>query len=295
MEHLLEMLKWIQTMRNPALDHVFTWITILGEEYFAIAVLCIILWCVNKKFGYVIGFAYLTSWIFNFSLKEIFHVPRPFVLDKSIIPIRPETATGFSLPSGHTQSISSLSTAVAAAFRKKWIYAAAILLVILMAASRMYLGVHTLLDVAIGAVAGIVWVFVANAIFNYAERTNRRALLLVMFIPMVLGMIFIQDNDYYKVAGTFTSFLIGYLLDSRYIHYETNSLPWQQVIKFALGMAVLIAIKAIGKEVLGESLMSNYLRYLLIGFWITVIAPLLFNKMFGKKPFYTKNNIDCQM
>lgn len=272
-----------------------TLVTVLGEEYFAIGVLCLILWCVNKKFGYAISFAYLSSWIFNFSIKQIFQVPRPFVLDTSIIPIRPETATGFSFPSGHTQSISSLSTAVAAAFRKKWIYAAAILLVILMAASRMYLGVHTLLDVAVGAVAGISWVFAANAIFNYTERTGRKALLLFMFIPMVIGMVFIQDNDYYKIAGTFTSFIIGYLLDSRYIHYEAKSLPWQQVIKFILGMAVLIAIKAIVKEVLGVSLVSDYIRYLLIGFWITVIAPLLFNKMFVKKSFSTSNNIDGQM
>jgi membrane-associated phospholipid phosphatase len=281
MEYLLEMLKWIQAMRNPLLDNVFTSITVLGEEYFAIGVLCLILWCVNKKSGYAIGFAYLTSWIVNFSLKQIFQVPRPFALDKDIIPIRPETATGFSFPSGHTQSISSLSTAVAAVYRRKWIYAAAILLVILMAASRMYLGVHTLLDVAVGAIAGIAWVFAANAVFNYSERTNRKALLLVMFIPMVLGMVFIQDNDYYKIAGTFTSFTAGYLLDSRYIHYEANSLPWQQVIKFILGMAVLIAIKTIAKEVLGVSLVSDYIRYLLIGFWITVIAPLLFKKLFG--------------
>lgn len=295
MEYLLEMLKWIQSMRNPLSDNVFTSITVLGEEYFAIGVLCLILWCVNKKFGYAIGFAYLTSWIINFSLKEVFKVPRPFVLDKDIIPIRPETATGFSFPSGHTQSISSLSTAVAAAFQKKWIYTAAILLVILMATSRMYLGVHTLLDVTVGAVAGIAWVFAANWIFNYTERKNRRALLLVMFIPMAIGMVFIQDSDYYKIAGTFTSFLIGYLLDSRYIHYEAKALTWQQVIKFILGMAVLIAIKAIVKEVLGVSLVSDYIRYLLIGFWITAIAPLLFNKMFGAKPFYTTNNIDGQM
>ena len=295
MEYLLEMLKWIQSVRSPLLDNVFTSITVLGEEYFAIGVLCLILWCVNKKSGYAIGFAYLTTWILNFSLKQIFQVPRPFVLDKDIIPIRPETATGFSFPSGHTQSISTLSTAAAAAFRKKWIYGAATLLVILVAASRMYLGVHTLLDVAVGAAAGIVWVFAANAFFSYAERTNRRALLLAMFIPMVLAMIFIHDNDYYKITGTFTSFIIGYLLDSRYIRYEAESPAWQQVIKFVLGMAVLIAIKAVGKELLGGSLVSDYIRYVLIGFWITVIAPLLFNKMFGKKALHTADKLPRQM
>ena len=54
-------------------------------------------------------------------IKEIFRVQRPFNLDKSITPIRPETATGYSFPSGHTQSTASLCTAVAVAFRKKWI------------------------------------------------------------------------------------------------------------------------------------------------------------------------------
>ena len=295
MENMLEMLKWIQSMRNPWLDHMFTSITVLGEDYFAITVLCIILWCVNKKFGYAIGFAYLSSWILNFSIKQIFQVPRPFILDKDIIPIRPETATGYSFPSGHTQSISSLSTAIATSFQRKWIYTAGIILVILVAMSRLYLGVHTLLDVAVGAVAGFAWVYAANLIFYYAERTNRKELLIIMFIPMLLGMIFIQSNDYYKIAGTFTSFIIGYLLDSRYIHYETKCLLGQQVMKFIIGMAVLIAIKIIVKDILGESLAMDYIRYLLIGFWITVFAPLLFIKMFGPKLIDTADEINSQM
>lgn len=283
MDYLLQILEWIQTLRNPVLDQVFVWITVLGEEYFAIGVLCLILWCVNKKFGYAIGFAYLTSWILNFTLKEIFRVARPFALDQNIVPIRPETATGYSFPSGHTQSISSLCTATAATFRKKWLIITGTVLIVLMAASRMYLGVHTLLDVGVGAIAGFAWVFAANAIFSYAQRTDRRALLLILFVPMALCMVFIHDSDYYKIAGTFTSFIIGYLLDARFIHYETKSRLLFQVMKFILGMAVLIAIKSVGKVLMGESLAADYIRYILIGFWITVAAPLLFTKIFGAK------------
>lgn len=285
MQYLLEMLKQIQMIRNPAMDYMFTSITILGEDYFAISVLCLILWCVNKRSGYAMGFAYLTSWILNFSLKEAFKVPRPFILDKDIIPIRPETATGYSFPSGHTQGITALSTSIATTLRRKWIYAAGIIMVTLMAMSRLYLGVHTLLDVIIGAVAGFVWVGIANLIFGYAEKINRKYLLLILFIPMVLGIIFIQSYDYYKIAGTFTSFILGYLLDSRYIHYDARGHLWQQIIKFFLGMAVLIAIKIIVKKALGETLISDYIRYFIIGFWITVAAPMLFNKMFGAKRF----------
>ena len=284
MERLLKMLEWIQTIRNPVLDHMFVWITVLGEEYFAIGVLCLILWCVNKQLGYAVGFAYLTSWILNFSVKEIFRVQRPFALDADITPIRPETATGWSFPSGHTMSTASLSTAVAVAFRIKWIYAAGIALVVLMAASRMYLGVHTLLDVGVGAVLGIAWVFAAKLLFDCAERTGRPALLLVMLVPMAAAMVFVRDNDYYKIAGTFTSFLIGYLLDSRYIKYDTKSSVLQQIIKFILGMAVLLAIKQAGKALLGDSLAADYIRYFVIGAWITVLAPLLFKKFLSMKP-----------
>lgn len=281
MQYLLEMLRWIQSVRNPALDQLFTSITVLGEDYFAIAVLCCILWCVNKKAGYLIGFAYLTSWICNFAVKAVFRVPRPFVLDREIVPIRPETATGYSFPSGHTQGISALGTAIGVAFRQRWLQVTAVIMVTLMAASRMYLGVHTLLDVTVGAAVGFAWVHVANRIFRRAEASRREALLLVLLIPMALGLVLIPDSDYYKIAGTFTSFLIGYLVDRRYLHYEASGPVWQRIVKFACGMAVLMAIKTLVKEWLGDTLALNYLRYLLIGFWITVAAPWLFQKVFG--------------
>ena len=283
MEYLLEMLEKIQLMRNPFFDSLFIGITVLGEEYFAIAVICLVLWCVNKQAGYRIGLAYITSWFLNFSLKELFHIPRPFELDKSIIPLRPETATGFSFPSGHTQSISSLSTAVMSCFRKKWIYAVGAILMLSMAWSRLYLGVHTLMDVAGGALVGIVWIFAANKLFNYVERTGRKAAFLIVGVPMLLGMVFIQTNDYYKIAGTFTGLILGYILDSFYIKYEVRGLSWQRLLNFLMGMAVLLLIKFLVKKILGDSLPADYLRYFLIGIWITVFAPILFKKIWRKR------------
>jgi membrane-associated phospholipid phosphatase len=283
MDQLLSMLEWIQSLRIPILDHVFVWITVLGEEYFAIGVLCLILWCVNKKLGYAIGFTYLTSFILNFSIKELFHVQRPFVLDKDITPIRPETATGYSFPSGHTQSTASLATAIAASFKKRWLIIVGVILIVLMAASRMYLGVHTLLDVAVGAAVGIAWSFAALAIMNHLERSNKQAWLLLLLIPVAVAMFFIRDNDGYKIAGTFSSFLIGYLLDAKFIRYDTTGKLWQQIVKFVVGIAVLFAIKQFGKMLMGNSLAADYIRYLLIGLWITVLAPMLYKKFLSAK------------
>lgn len=283
MEYMLEMLEKIQLMRNPFFDRLFIGITILGEEYFAIAVICLILWCVNKKAGYRIGFAYTTSWILNSSLKEIVHIPRPFELDKNIIPLRPETATGFSFPSGHTQSIASLSTAVASDFPRKWLYTSGAILILFMAWSRLYLGVHTLMDVTGGALIGIVWIYAANKLFDYVERTGRKSAFLIIGVPMLLGMVFIQTNDYYKIAGTFTGLMLGYILDSVYINYEVRGHGWQRLLNFLMGILILLLIKSFAKKVLGESLPADYLRYFLMGIWITVFAPILFNKLWKKR------------
>jgi hypothetical protein len=54
-------------------------------------------------------------------------------------------------------------------------------------------------------------------------------------------------------------------------------------MKFIFGIAVLLAIKSIAKRVLGESLLADYIRYLIIGFWITTAAPLLFKAVFKPK------------
>lgn len=284
MEYMLEMLKWIQLMRNPFLDRIFIGITVLGEEYFAITILCLIMWCVNKHLGYRVGLAYISSWILNFSLKEIFQIPRPFDLDKGIIPLRPETATGYSFPSGHTQSMASLSTAIMLAFSTKWLKAVCSLLIILMAVSRVYLGVHTLIDVLGGAFLGILWIYVANKIFDYVERTGRKAPFLIIVLPMLAGMVFIPTNDYYKITGTFTGLMLGYLLDSRYIKYQVNGPIRQRLCNYVAGMLILLAIKIFGKEILGISPLADYIRYFLIGIWITVIAPFMFSKMWPKRP-----------
>lgn len=288
MDFLLEMLKGIQSVRLPFLDAVFTSITILGEDYFAIFVLSLILWCINKKAGYAIGFAYLTSWIVNFSVKEVFKVPRPFTLDKSIIPIRPETATGYSFPSGHTQSIAALSTSVGISFKKKWLYTAGTVITLLVAMSRMYLGVHTLLDVAAGAITGLIWVYIANFVFDLTDNKGRQLLLLLFLIPMAAAMIFIRDNTFYKIAGTFFSFLIGYLIDLYYIKYDTSGSLLQKVLRYIIGLAVLFAIKTLVKKLIGESLAADFVRYFLMGAWITIAAPLLFKRFLSDKAVFTE-------
>jgi len=97
--------------------------------------------CIDKDWAFRLGFAYLFSGLANTGIKEICRVPRPFEL-LDIDPMRVETAGGYSFPSGHTQQASSLLIVLMEAIKKKWFYILASLLIILVALSRIYLGVH---------------------------------------------------------------------------------------------------------------------------------------------------------
>ncbi len=121
----------------------------------------------------------------------------------------------------------------------------------------MYLGVHTLLDVAAGAITGLIWVYIANFVFDLTDNKGRQLLLLLFLIPMAAAMIFIRDKTFYKIAGTFFSFLIGYLIDLYYIKYDTSGSLLQKVLRYIIGLAVLFAIKTLVKKLIGESLAAT--------------------------------------
>lgn len=258
MDFMLDTLEWLQSIRTPFFTEVFTGVTILAEDYVAISVICFVFWCLSKRWGYRIGFAYLLSGVANNAVKEVFHVERPFLRDLDLVPIRAETATGYSFPSGHTQAIAALTTALATIIRKKWFTALSIVLVLLVAFSRMYLGVHTLADVLVGAALGFACAIAAGRMFTYADERQRAELLLLWLVPIAAGLIWLPSDDYVKAAGAMSSLLIGYVLDQKYVKWEAQGPAGTQIAKFVLGMAVLIGIKVSGPLLLGESMAADF-------------------------------------
>ena len=83
-------------------------------------------------------------------LKDLFQDPRPpadFMLDGG-------TGTSYGWPSGHAQIAVTLWGLLAYELKNKFISIGAITFIILVAFSRMYLGVHDLGDVVAGLLIG---------------------------------------------------------------------------------------------------------------------------------------------
>ena len=279
----IEIIKFIQSMISPFWDTFFQIVTMTGEEYFYIFAAAIIFWCVNKKFGYKLGFALLTSTVINNVLKDIINSARPIGVP-GIRSLRVETATGQSFPSGHTQGATSFWISCIVQVRRKWIYIVGTLVILLVGYSRMYLGVHYPIDVIGGIVIGLMWVFISNYIFEYAEETKKAWVLMIIIAPMLIGMIFFREKTYYTISGTVLGFYIGYILESKYVQYEVKNTMLKQLIKLVVGLVILVAFKSILKEILPVNILADFFRYCVIGMWITVGAPCIFKRFIGAAP-----------
>ena len=168
-------LKFLEGIRNPFFDWFFSLITHIGDETVFLVIALIVFWCVSKREGYYLLFVGFFGQVINNLLKLIFRIPRPFIADKTITPVESAVgrALGYSFPSGHTQNIAGTLGVVTAKANKKWLKGVCIALIVLVAFSRMYLGVHTPLDVVVSLGIALVLVLALYPMFKTEERFER--------------------------------------------------------------------------------------------------------------------------
>ena len=294
--HLLE------GLRSPVLNDFFLMITELGGETAFLVLALIFFWCVDKRRGYYIMAVGFIGTIANQLLKLWFRIPRPWVRDESFTAVEAAKgdAGGYSFPSGHTQTSVGTFGSIAASAKNRIVQVICITLAVLVGFSRMYLGVHTPADVLVGAVMALVLVLIVKPVVYRGGHKGMKILIVVM-LAMAVGMLvyvewnpagFAADDVNYlsglKNAYTMLGCLIGvavvYLVDYRYLKFQTDAIWWVQIIKAMLGLGVVLAVKE-GLRAPLEALMPVYparaVRYFLIVIAAGIVWPATF-KWFGK-------------
>lgn len=300
---LMSQLHALAAIRTPLLDKVFSVLTYLGHEMGFLFIAMILLWCVNKKYGYRLLIIFLVGTFLQQILKAIFMIPRPWVLDPNFQPVESAiaAATGFSFPSGHTTTACLALGAIAIYMKKKWAYIVAAIVTLLVAFSRMYLGVHTLLDVGVGLLIGVIMLAVFTALFQKNEDKTvfvnvfmciGLLLSAVLVVYLVLNPVS-QDavesvrntyadslKDASKLLGAAIGMLAGKLLDDRFVQFKTEAVWWKQVLKVLLGLVIIVAIWYGLKKVFPENQpILDGVRYFAMAIVGVGIYPMLFKKL----------------
>ena len=309
MQWALDMLYLIQQLREDWGESGIFIMNLISEYglIYAIALPMIIYWCFDKRAGYEIMMVITGGNTMNHLVKLTTCVERPWLLDKRITP--PEVALknqgGYSFPSGHTQVGTAYLGGTAHWLRKGHKVIAVLLwtVAVLVGLSRMYLGVHTIFDIAGGILETVIMIFVASKVFDYAWKSERNltrtvligliisavAVLYIMFKPYPVhyypdGTMMTDPKDMiiYNSMGGFAGFLSGMWIEQRFIRFRTDITAKQKVLRFVIG-AVFYAllnqfIPTICVDLMGVWPGSFIYNFILMLF-PTAIYPLIFHKI----------------
>lgn len=304
----MEFLYLLEKIRTPILNEFMLLITRFGEETVFLITALILFWCVDKHKGYYILAVGFFGTLTNQFLKLWFRIPRPWVIDGkfTILEQARETATGYSFPSGHTQSAVGMFGAIAYTTKNKMIRIVAILIAALVSFSRMYIGVHTPLDVFASIALAIFLIVLLRPMI--AENHGKMLPIIFAFmITFALGFLCFVEffkfppnidvhnlhsgvNNAYTLIGALLGLTVVYIVDEKWVKFSTSAVWWTQIIKVCGGLLIILAVKSGLKTplnlFLGESI-GRITRYFLIVIVAGILWPLTF-KFFQKSS--TKEN-----
>lgn len=179
---------YLQSLSNNFFDVFFQGISYIVSWIGAICVFAVILLFVNKKYGAIFLAGFLSTIGVNYLLKEIIARPRPYVANAQIV--NKLTTIGMSFPSGHSVSVIFIVLSVLFLmhmlckdgkfkfFEKTWLkilcYVVGVVLVLLTAVARMYLGQHYISDIIGGYIVGTLGFCITCFVYKKIACKNKK-------------------------------------------------------------------------------------------------------------------------
>ena len=298
----MEFLYVLEKLRMPIVNEFMLLITQFGEETAFLVAAIIVFWCVDKYKGYYILSVGFLGTLANQFMKLLFRVPRPWVLDPNftILEQARDAASGYSFPSGHSQSAVGTFGALAYTTNKTWLRICAIVIAVLVPLSRMYIGVHTPADVLVASAMAIGLILLLKPVVLGGRKKPMVILLGIMVAAAATFMCYVElypfpaDMDAHNLASgiknayTLTGALMGlivvYIVDEKWQNFTVEAVWWAQILKVGIGLLLVLAVKSGLKVPLnllfGESI-GRAVRYFLIVITAGILWPLSF-KWFSK-------------
>lgn len=273
----IEILQTLQTIRNPFLTACMESISFMAESLFLLIIIATLYWCVDKKKTIRIGWYVLFSGVTNGIVKNIVRAPRPF--QRGVVsPLRVETATSYSFPSGHTQSATSFWFGAARLFPYRNVMIIGTVMIVLTAISRLYLGVHWPIDVIGGIITGILSIVIADLLYDDKKGFTRWHVIGVSVLAIIMiGMPI--EKDLMSAVGALWGFVVSAYLEQTHIKFKVEGDGKVQLRKILLGFGVTFFVYVGFEKIFGSTPLLEMIRHAIVLLWIGAGAPYMFKKL----------------
>ncbi len=322
----MQIIQWFQSL-GAWLTPIMKLITFLGNEQFYLIVAPAILWCIDSTLGLRVGLFLMANEMVITTLKVAIHGPRPYWYTNDV-KVLGSAENSFGAPSGHAQNAVVVWGRLAHHIKTRPAWVIAIILMVLIGLSRIYLALHFPHDVLLGWVFGAIMLWILLRLEKPAVSWLKKnvvgvQLLLIFLFSLVSILIIVLSqlalrawtlppewinnarssfptepaitplsfHNFLTSPGAFFGLAAGWIWISRLGGFTIRD-PWfKLVLRYILGViGVLILYMGLGALFPDtETFLSyawRYIRYALIGFWISGFAPWLFIKLNLASPMH---------
>ncbi|MGN1399442.1 MAG: phosphatase PAP2 family protein [Erysipelotrichaceae bacterium] len=256
------------------INNVFSF---FGESLLAVLIICFVYFCLDKQKGKILGFALISTCIVNSMVKNVFKRKRPYMQSDEIELLR--NVEGYSFPSGHSSNSGCLYPLVGRLFNNKITKRLAVLLPLMVAFSRIYLGAHFLSDVLSGLLLGFMMMIFSLYVFSHRNKSTTVFICLAVYS---LGLLYCDTADYYSGYGLFVGYLLSSYFEEKYVNFSISSDFKVNLKRFIMALLVF-AISNFSISYLihlagWKHLIFKTLRYCLTVFIVMGLLPITFKK-----------------
>ncbi len=278
----LDVVLAVQSAAHPALTLLMKVITFCGSEYFYLLIIPFLYWCVDEKKGMRFGLSAILSGYTNEVLKGLVMQPRPYDLKPEVGMVHEESS---AFPSGHSQNSVVFFGLLADFLPKRLGRILAVLMPLLIGFSRVYLGAHFPTDVLAGWAAGLLFLLLCRKAGPWIEKrlSSLSILRRLALVILTTAVMVITSKRDISLAGVFLGAGIGFIFRTE--RGKAGGLsPAVKALRYLLGIVVAAGLY-LGLKTLfpgpesGLYVPLRFLRYGVIGFWVSFGAPRLFSKV----------------
>ena len=269
---------FVQSFASQPLDLFFTLISYFGHPVLWMILASVYWWKGDEKKSMAVAGAVLFASALVGLAKPFAGRLRPSIEEFRVVAA--DIESNFSLPSGHA-TVSAGMLGYLWARLSKNLKAIGIAIVALVMLSRVYLGVHFIGDVILGAFLG----FVIGKVMHYIEehykaiRFDRKKILeevgLVIFTiaALIISLLFRSIG----LASVLLGFFAG-AMAFKLANLDTKKVSGQElIVKSGAGFAVFAGI-----IMAGDLTLLQPEAYFVAGLWLTAIYPAIYEKYVAK-------------